>query len=126
MLKHFYLLILGTLIFSGCSSRSGYLADGGEFTAYDVIVDSRKGGFIVPLEWTRQDKKFLTGLADIYEGVSKEALAKAGFTDELMINYYRQGNQEFMSFPDWVTAKDNDVVTFVIEDNQVKYWFKDN
>lgn len=120
------LLVLISLILTACATRAGKLADGSEFVAYRVIPDEKRGGFSVPLDWTKdQKRKYVTALGYAYKGMPKQDLPIAGYTRETMTDYYKQGKREFMTFSDYTTPEYGDTITFVIEDGKVKSWFKE-
>ena len=75
-----------------------------------------------PEPLTRQNAEQLaTAMGVVYVDMSKEALYQV-FTKEGQKGYYKEGNEEWITFSDWTTEKPGDKITFYLRDGKVKGW----
>lgn len=90
-----------------------------------VSYDSTQGGLSTKLEFPatlEQKKQLVTELGVVYVGMPKEDLEKVGFTKHLQKGYYRKGNQEWITFSNWVTEEPSDTITFYLVGGKVRGW----
>ncbi|MEI8349262.1 MAG: hypothetical protein WCI77_03820 [Candidatus Omnitrophota bacterium] len=62
---------------------------------------------------------FLHSTMQVYAVTIPAALEKLGFTEDDLLNYRRQDEQEFFTFSDKRTRERQDVITFVIENGEI-------
>lgn len=55
--------------------------------------------------------------------IPNELLA-SGFDQDSLINYEKDGDLEYLTFSDWRTEANGDIVTFVLEDGKVIEFFE--
>jgi len=71
---------------------------------------------------TQASPKMVTELGVVYVGMPKEDLEKIGFTEHSQKGYYKEGNEEWITFSNWVTEESGDLITFYLVDGKVKGW----
>lgn len=76
-------------------------------------------------QYSKDEKaEIATALGVVYVGMPKEDLEKAGFTEHSQKGYYKKGNEEWLTFSDWMTEESGDLITFYLVDGKVKGWKK--
>lgn len=70
--------------------------------------------------YTREDaEKLATAMGVVYVGMPKEELYKV-YTNQK--GYYKEDNEEWISFSDWMTDESGDLISFYLKDGKVKGW----
>ena len=108
------LLPILILLLSGCASTTVSGTFGGAKPDVSATIN-------IPITLD-QRKKLVTELGVVYVGMSKEDLEKVGFTEHLQKGYHRKGNEEWITFSDWMTEESGDLITFYLVDGKVKGW----
>jgi hypothetical protein len=67
----------------------------------------------------------LSKLGYIFEGMTKEQLEDAGYTEYTLLEYKKSDNEEWMMFSDWITPEYGDAITFYLVDGKVVKWVRD-
>ena len=68
----------------------------------------------------------ISKMGGICQGMPKAYLKNAGYTKDIMLDSYREGNTEYITFSDVSTEKEDDEVIFIIEDGKIRSWFNKN
>lgn len=56
----------------------------------------------------------------------KEGLEGAGFTAYLLIDHKKKGDKEWITFHDWTASELGAIVTFIIENGEIRDWARKN
>lgn len=59
-----------------------------------------------------------------YTAEIPKAIKVLGFTEETLITYYREANEEIFIFSDKDNKEHLGIVTFVFKDGKIKEWYK--
>lgn len=72
--------------------------------------------------YAHQDaEKLATAMGVVYVTMPKAELYKV-FTPHHQKGYYKDGNEEWITFSDWQTDKSGDLITFYLRDGIVRGW----
>lgn len=110
---NYILLLILILFLSGCASTTVSGAFGSGKPDVSTTID-------IPITLS-QKKQLATDLGIVYVGMPKEDLYKV-FTQLQQKGYYKQGNEEWITFSNWTTKEPDDTVTFYLRDGKVKGW----
>ena len=69
-------------------------------------------------------QKLATAMGIVYVGMPKEDLYKTGFTRYMQKGYRQEGNEEWITFLDYMTEEPGDTITFYLKDGKVAGWKK--
>lgn len=53
-----------------------------------------------------------------------QEIQKLGFTQNALISYYKEGNEEFFTFSDLTAVQTGETITFIVENGKVKQTIK--
>ena len=71
----------------------------------------------------KQAEEIATTLGVVYVGMPKKALYEV-YTKHQQKGYYKDGNEEWIAFSEWMTEEPGDKITFYLKDGKVKGWDK--
>lgn len=108
------LLPILILFLSGCASTTVSGTFGGSKPDVSATIN-------IPIALD-QKKQLVTEMGIVYVGMPKEDLAKVGFTEYSQKGYHKEGNEEWITFSDWMTEESGDLITFYLVDGKVKGW----
>ena len=66
----------------------------------------------------------VTELKKIDKGMPKQNLAKAGFTENLLLSYQPEGDALWVTYSYIFDFEEGNIITFYIKDDVIKDWFK--
>ena len=121
-MKFLFFSILVLLFLPGCVSTTvsdTLVKDKTEVSADVNIPITTTVGTSIPQV---QQKQLVTDSGIIYVGMPKEDLEKFRFTKNTRVDYYGEGNEEWITFINWMTEKPDDVMTFHLKEDKVVDW----
>lgn len=114
----FLFLPLFSLFFSGCVDRA-------VIVPVDEI-DYKDWTVTVPFEVSLENKReALAKYGIVYVGMPQEDLAKAGYTEDKVVDCWMSEGKKYTTFLDWTEDRPGALITVCIEDGKVTSWFKE-